>query len=128
MPTADLRALAGKLGMLKPCEVCGGIGATGCAPEFGNHIGFPCRACGGDALHAGTGDRLPSEAEVRAAILATPAARIQCLEITDCASHVEVRFSGGRTLLAKADEAAPDNLVLLALLRALEACRRGPDR
>lgn len=106
MPTADLRALAERLDML---QVCWCDAAP--LPEE-----YHCPVCDG------TMRRLPAEAEVRAAIFE---AGFRWLNIHIGPGSVDVRAddSCGQLAYAEAGEAAPNDLVLLALLRALEAAR-----
>lgn len=118
MPTADLRALAGKLGLLKPCEVCLERGWMARWHDgLDKFDSCTCPACV-------AGHRLPSEAEVRAAIFEAGFG----LTIYAGQSHVTVEARTARllkslTTSAHAGEADPNDLVLLALLRALEAAR-----
>lgn len=105
MPTADLRALARTVGLLKPC---------------GDHVYACPRWCDNKD------GRLPTEAEVRAAIFEAgwPVIVMRRIEV-DFVSLEICRPSEQRDVSAVGDEAAPDDLVLLALLRALEVVGRG---
>lgn len=111
MPTADLRALAGRLAMLKPCPVHGRP-----YPSSPDRPGRCPDWCGGRE------GILPTEAEVRAAIFE---AGVHWVEVGGSTTYVGLAFGGDERyrLHARAGEAGPDDLVLLALLRALEACR-----
>lgn len=113
MPTADLRDLAEKLGMLKECHACyDGRYFDNSGESEG------CRTCGA------TGLRLPSEAEVREAIFD---AGILWIETASSRSYatVTVGLGGGldKSVHALGREAGPDDRVLFALMRALEAVR-----
>lgn len=117
MPTADLRALAERLGMLKLCEVCCEGRVADCASPGELDA---CWSCGG------SGHRLPTEAELRTAIFEAgwPVIVMRRVEV-DFVSLEVCRPSEQRDADAIAGEAAPDKLALLALLRALEEVRRG---
>lgn len=114
MPTADLRALATRLDMLKDC-VCLGKPIT----IYENDrplVEFPC------VLKCGDGKRLPTEAEVREAIFE---AEPTWIEVGSSRGFAYVMFGGDAEYRTRAysEEAEPDVLPLLALLRALEGCR-----
>lgn len=102
-----LRDLAERLGMLKDCECVDGCDRC-LRPEMADR------------------QRLPDEAEVRAAIFEAgwPVIIARRIE-ADFVSLEVCRPSEQRDADAIAGEAAPDKLVLLALLRALEEVRRG---
>lgn len=106
MPTADLRALAERLRMLKPCE---------CRMRFHDNCGCitaeSCPWCGD------TGKRLPEEAEVRAAIFEAKFG----VTVYAGPENATVVLSGRHVSYATRGEALPNQHVLLALLRALEA-------
>lgn len=109
MPTADLRDLAARLGLLQSC-----VTSHGQIPDY---VFGACDRCDD------TGQRMPTEAEVRVAIRAAgwPVVYVKAQETF---VQVEVcRPSQERQASAVGDEASPDDLVLLALLRALEAAR-----
>jgi hypothetical protein len=106
MTPDPVRELAERLGVLRPC---------GC--DAGTVDGFgECIVC------EGTGFRLPTEAEVRAAIFEADWNVLLIRAEPDFARVEVCRPSEQRDANAVRGEA--DNLVLLALLRALEAARR----
>lgn len=114
MPTADLRALAERLGMLKDCP-CGELKLSAC--DFNDDpVPFDCPSC------LGAGQRLPTEAEVRAAIVE---AAVHYFEVGATTKWAGVMFGGDDTWRVQAyeGEADPDDLPRLALMRALEAAR-----
>lgn len=112
MQATDLRALAESLGLLKPCVCCNGRLAD-CAGTIS-----VCLVCGG------TSRRLPTEAEVRAAIFAA-GRRVQVYTSDRIASVVTMNTGIGSSAsgFAEEGEAASNELALLALMRALERCR-----
>jgi hypothetical protein len=99
--------LAERLGMVMVCEVCSGGGD------------LDGKACVCDA-----GRRLPTEAEVRKAIFEAgwTDVEVSCDEAT-WAHVVVLSVDSRRTAAAKRGVDGSDELVLLALLRALEVCR-----
>jgi hypothetical protein len=115
---ADLRALAERLGMFRDCE---------CAMQHQKYVrvgGAPGEYVAACVACSGTGHRLPTEAEVRAAIFE---ASVTWVETGSSRAFAYVMFGGDdeyRTE-AHAEEAEADDLVLLALLRALKVARSG---
>lgn len=83
-----------------------------------DEIGGECPFC------AGTGQQLPTEAAVRAAIRETG---VDWVEVGVNKTSAVVGFGGdlGWRTFAESGEAEPDYLALLALLRALKAARNG---
>lgn len=109
MPTADLRALAERLRMLKSCGC-----VSGCerCVEMSQDIPMTHYR------------RLPTEAEVRAAIREAGVRNVIAYAgKEDVAVRTHVTGKLDRTTSAHISEAGPEDLVLLALLRALEVCR-----
>jgi hypothetical protein len=113
---AELRELAGRLDMLQDC-ICLGKPIT-IYEDDKPLVQFPC------VLKCGDGRRLPTEAEVREAIFE---ASVTWVETGWSRAFAYVMFGGDDEYRseAHAEEAEADDLVLLALLRALEAARRG---
>lgn len=114
MPTADLRALAERLGVLKPCEVCCEGRVADCSSPGELDACWSCY---------GIGQRLPTEAEVRAALFE---AGVHTIEVTETdTGFAGVRFGGDLEYRVRVEdeEVETGTSVLLALLRALEACR-----
>lgn len=111
----DLRALAERLGQMRPCPCGGLLEISACVP--GEPLPFDCLSC------HGAGRRLPTEAEVRAAIFEAGDRLVGGVIEKDWVSlGVEVDGALHGSTAAEG-EAAPGDLVLLALLRALEVCR-----
>ena len=114
---ADLRTLAERLGQMKPCDFCAGA-VMELQRESGIFERGDCPVCDG------TGHRLPTEAELRAAIFEAGWTVLVARRIEEDFVSLEIcRPSEQRDVSAVLGEAAPGDLVLLALLRALEVCR-----
>lgn len=116
MPTADLLALAERLGQMRRCECLEGCERC-CAVPW-----------------SPDGQRLPTETEVRAAIFETGwtfitvhtslvSAAVDVWAYSLMADAMPTAGTCERGARATAGEAASVDLVLLALLRALEAAR-----
>lgn len=106
---ADLRALAERLGQMRSCECYDGRIYDG----LGDHD--QCWRCDG------TMRRLPTEAELRAAIFE---AGVEWLVMQARSDYIEmIPDEAIHRRIAREGEAAPGDLVLLALLRTLEVCR-----
>ena len=109
-----VRDLAARLGLLKECEVCLGRGWMARWHDGLNALdSCTCPSCVG-------GQRLPTEAEVRQAIFAEGRGVTVYAGPGDVAVILKAAGAIGRTISANQGEAAADDLVLLALLRALE--------